>query len=210
MIADSRIPGSRLGTLLNVFLGEHIPWPYHAGPGSAIDSTGSESPKFESLIYTSPEPIERVPADNLACVIDVHENLSLERLRQSYERIAQVKALTKTTIPTVSEGVPVADASMGIIFARDSDAPIEALAEELARLNEKHSYRVWPDMIVVLSLGTVNLACQIPKPRKYRVREKAGCSRFSSEITNYYVGVQKHQGSWHLAHADNTPSWLYK
>jgi hypothetical protein len=162
MIADSRIPGSRLGTLLNVFLGEHIPWPYHAGPGSAIDSTGSESPKFESLIYTSPEPIERVPADNLACVIDVHENLSLERLRQSYERIAQVKALTKTTIPTVSEGVPVADASMGIIFARDSDAPIEALAEELARLNEKHSYRVWPDMIVVLSLGTVNLACQIP------------------------------------------------
>jgi hypothetical protein len=51
---------------------------------------------------------------------------------------------------------------MGVIFARDSDVPIETLAEELARLNSEHSYRVWPDMIVVLSRGTVNLACQIP------------------------------------------------
>ena len=162
MVADSRIPGSSLGRLLNVFLSEHIPWPYLAGPGNAFDSTGTESSKFESLIYTSPDAVERVPADNLACAVDVHENLSLERLGESYGKIARVKTLAKATIPTVSQGIPVADATMGIIFARDSDAPIEALAEELARLNGKHSYRVWPDMIVVLSRGTVNLACQIP------------------------------------------------
>jgi hypothetical protein len=87
------------------------------------------------LIHTSADAVERVPAENLACAIDVHENLSLEKLRQSYEKIAHVKTLAKATIPTVSQGVPVADATMGIIFARDSDAPIEALAEELARLN---------------------------------------------------------------------------
>jgi hypothetical protein len=162
MVADSRIPGSSLGRLLNVFLSEHIPWPYRAGPGNAFDSTGTESSKFESLIYTSPDAVERVPADNLACAVDVHENLSLERLGESYGKIARVKTLAKATIPTVSQGIPVADATMGIIFARDSDAPIEALAEELARLNGKHSYRVWPDMILVLSRGTVNLACQIP------------------------------------------------
>ena len=53
IVADSRIPGSSLGTLLNVFLSEHLPWPYRAGPGMAIDSTGVESSNFESLIYTS-------------------------------------------------------------------------------------------------------------------------------------------------------------
>jgi len=162
IIADSLIPGSDLGTLLNVFLSKYVPWPYRAGPGKAIDSAGTESSTFESLIHTSPDAVERVPADNLACAIEVHENLSLEKLRQSYEKIAHVKTLTKATIPTVSQGVPVADATMGIIFARDSDAPIEALAEELARLNGEHAYKVWPDMIVVLSRGTVNLACQIP------------------------------------------------
>ena len=53
----------------------------------------------------------------------------------------------------------MADATMGIIFAADSEAPIEALAEELVRLNRGYSYRLWPDMIVVLSRGTVNLMC---------------------------------------------------
>lgn len=162
MIVDSRTGDARLGILLNTFLGQYLPWPYRADSGRAIDSTGAESSEFESMIYTSLTAIESVPADNLACAIDVHEDLSLDRLHLSYEKIARVKAFAKTPISTVSQGVPVADATMGVIFARDSDAPIETLAKELARLNGEHSYRVWPDMIVVLSRGTVNLACQIP------------------------------------------------
>jgi hypothetical protein len=163
MVADSGTCGSRLGTLLNTFLGEHIPWPYHVGPGMAFDSTGAESSNFESLIYTGPHSGGPVPAENLACAIDVQENLTLGQVRTSYKKIAHIKALAKAKVPTVSQGVPVADATMGIIFARDSDTPIEALAEELAHLNEEHAYRVWPDAIVVLSRGTVNLACQIPR-----------------------------------------------
>ncbi len=162
IITDSRLPSSNLGALLNVFLNKYLPWPYRATPGKASDATGAESPEFESLIHTSPQAIKRIATDNLACAIDVHEKLGLEQLRQSYEKIAHVKALAKSIVPTVSQGVPVADATMGIIFAVDLDAPIESLAEELARLNREHSYRVWPDMVVVLSRGTVNLMCQIP------------------------------------------------
>jgi len=162
MVADSRLPGSRLAALLNVFFAQHLPWPYRATPGKAFDSTGTESLEFESMIYTSPDGIERVPADNLACAIDVHQKLGLQQLRQSYEKIAALKSLAKSSIPTVSHGVPVADATMGIIFAVDSDIPIETLAEEASRLNAEHSYRVWTDMVVVLTRGTVNLACQIP------------------------------------------------
>ena len=162
MVAESRIPGASLGTLLNVYLSKHLPWPYCAGSGTAFDSAGAESSKFGSLIYTSPDVVGRVPADKLACVIDIHESLSLEQLRRAYEKIAHAKMLGKAAIPTVPQGVPVADATMGIIFARDSEIPIEALAEEVARLNRQHSYRFWPDMVVVLSRGTVNLACQFP------------------------------------------------
>ena len=145
MVVDSGICGASLGTLLNIFLREHIPWLYHVGPGMAFDSTGVESSNFESLIYTGPHSGGPVPAENLACAIDVQENLTLGQLRTSYKKIAHIKALAKAKIPTVSQGVPIADATMGIIFARDSDTPIEALAEELARLNGEHAYRVWPD-----------------------------------------------------------------
>jgi hypothetical protein len=162
MIADSQVLGSRPGTLLNAFLAKYLPWPYRASPGRAFDSSGTESLEFESMIYTAPVAIARVPAGNLACAIDVHEKLELEQLRQSYEKIAHVKSLAKSAVPTVSQGVPVADATMGIIFALDSNSPIETLAEELARLNREHSFRFWPDMIVVLSRGTVNLMCQMP------------------------------------------------
>jgi hypothetical protein len=162
IIADSRLPDSNLSTLLNSFLGKYIPWPYHAGTGVAFDSDGTESPKFESLIYTSPKTVEQVPADNLACAIDVHEKLGLEELRRSYDRIVQAKALTKKSVPSISEGTPVADATMGIVFSVDSDVPIETLAEEVARLNRQQPYHLWPDMVVVLSRGTVNLACQFP------------------------------------------------
>jgi hypothetical protein len=162
MIADSRVPGSSLGALLNAFLSEYLPWPFRSTRGKAFDSTGAESLHFESLIYTSPDDSERVPADNLACAIDVHEKLGLQELRRSYEKIVRVKALTKSPTPSVPQGPPVANGTMGIIFAVDSDIPIEALGEEVSRLNGHHNYLQWPDMIVVLSRGTVNLMCQIP------------------------------------------------
>jgi hypothetical protein len=162
MIADSQVSGAMPGELLNTFLGEYLPWPYRVSAGKAFDSTGAESLAFESLIYTSAEDAERVPADNLACAIDVHEKLGLPELRGSYEKIARVKALAKSRVPSVPQGPPVADATMGIIFAIDSTIPIEVLAEEVSRLNQQHNYLLWTDMIVVLSRGTVNLACQIP------------------------------------------------
>ncbi len=87
MVADSRIPGFRIsGRLLNVF-------PRVSTFRGRISQVlvqcirlnrNFESSKFESLIYTSPDAVERVPADNLACAVDVHENLSLERLGESY------------------------------------------------------------------------------------------------------------------------------
>src|SRR5438067_11390509 len=67
--------GSSVSLLLNDFLNRYLAWPYRATPGRAFDSEGAESSEFGSLIYTSSASLTRVPADKLACAIDVHETL---------------------------------------------------------------------------------------------------------------------------------------
>lgn len=80
IIADSRLPGANLSALLNSFLNRYLLWPFRATPGIAVDTAGVESQEFDSLIYTSTQDLARVPADSLACAIDVHQTLGLEEL----------------------------------------------------------------------------------------------------------------------------------
>jgi hypothetical protein len=75
IIADSRLPGANLSVLLNSFLNRYLPWPFRATPGIAVDTAGGESAEFGSLIYTSTQDLAKVPADVLACAIDVHQTL---------------------------------------------------------------------------------------------------------------------------------------
>jgi hypothetical protein len=160
MVADSR-QGCSAGTLLNAFLRQYLAWPYRASPGRAFDRMGDESSEFCSLVYTSPEELNRVPADLLACAIDVHPILGLDELRASYAKIAQAKKLAKNPPPKTSD-TPVADATMGIIFALDSNVPLEMLAEELEQLNKRESHRHWVDVVVVVARGTIHYVCQFP------------------------------------------------
>src|SRR6266404_2781913 len=134
IIADSRLPGSKVNALLNAFFARYLVWPFRATPGKAYDAAGAEPEEFGSLIYTSSQDLPRVPADALACAIETHQMLGLEELRVSYDRIAKVKALAKSPVPKTSSDTPIADATMGIIFAVDSSVPVETLAQELEQL----------------------------------------------------------------------------
>lgn len=162
ILADSQPSSSSAETLLTDFLRRFLPWPFQVNAGKAVDSEGRETPHFPILVYVSANATDRVPADNLACVIDVHHQVGLDELRQSYEKISCTKSLARTPAPDVPQDVPVADEAMGIVFAIGSDVAIETLGEEVAHLNRQNSYRVWTDMLVVLSRGTVNLATQMP------------------------------------------------
>ena len=51
---------------------------------------------------------------------------------------------------------------MGIIFAVDSNVPVESLAQELEQLNKLRPHDHWVDMVVILSRGTINYGCQFP------------------------------------------------
>lgn len=94
-------------------------------------------------------------------MIDVSDNLSVDALRAAYSRIAQAKRLMKKPAPSL-KGAPTTTVTLGIIFAQRSDLPIEALAEELDRLNTATPGRERSDMLVLASTGTINYAVQFP------------------------------------------------
>lgn len=155
-----------LADALNQTLNQLMGWPFRAGTGFVRDSEGQKTDIFGTLIYTitQSQPFTESAnfnADNAACVIDVNERIDLERLGAAYERIACAKRLKKTVVPNIP-GVPYTTVTLGIIFARDANAPIEFLAEEIDRLNRQHPDREWTDMVVVLSKGTINYVVQFP------------------------------------------------
>lgn len=155
-----------LADALNQTLNQLLAWPFRATNGFARDAEGQKTDIFGTLVYTvsqsqpAPEP-SNFNTDNVACVIDVHESLNVEKLSAAYERIACAKRLKKTVSPNVP-GVPYTTVTLGIIFSRDVTVPIETLAEELDRLNRQHPDREWTDMVVVLSKGIINYAAQFP------------------------------------------------
>ncbi len=131
-----------------------------------MDAEGQKTGIFGSLVFATssqnahPEPIE-VAADAVACVIDISESIDLGHLREAYQRIAQAKTLKKTPAPE-TEDTPVSSITLGIVFALHSTVPLEKLAEELDRLNRETPSSQWPDMLVVLSTGTINYVVQFP------------------------------------------------
>jgi hypothetical protein len=162
--------GSFVDTL-NQTLNKLLEHPFRVETGFVIDTEGQKTDIFNTLICTVSQSkessIQSTPgssnfsADNVACVVDVYESMDVEKFRDSYEKIACAKRLNKTPIPTVPD-VPHTTTTLGIIFARDAEVPIETLAEELDSLNRKHPNREWTDMVAILSKGVINYAVQFP------------------------------------------------
>ena len=100
------------------------------------------------------------PIDTVAAVIDCHEVLTLEGLRESYRRLEAVKLATKSAAGATVNAV--VDMTTGFIIARTSDISIEDLAAEMAQLNALTLSGQWPDGVAVLSTGFVNYTAEIP------------------------------------------------
>src|SRR5260221_1066348 len=155
-----------LPDILNRLLGHLLGWPFRVTSGCAADRSGNETASFGSVIYAAPAgdrtpETNAIPADAVAAVIDTYENLDLENFHAAYERIAQAKTLKKSPAPDLKE-FPITTITLGIIFARRSALPLDALGEELDRLNAKTPSRGWADMVVVATVGVLNYAVQFP------------------------------------------------
>jgi len=102
-----------------------------------------------------------IPAESMACVIDVYGTLDIATFRASYARIAEAKALPKAN-PAMEGNFRPTSVTLGVIFARSSTVPVDNLAEALDQLNSTHSSRLWTDMLVVLAQGVVQYGMQFP------------------------------------------------
>lgn len=158
-----RIPGANISACLNSTLNQFLTWPFKAGPISILDSEGKGT-HCNTVIYTGSEqhsenqPTE-VQADLVACGIHVAEKIGLEELKAGYDRIAFIKRLKRTQIPEIN--YPLNNIPLGLIFAVNSDMALDKIANLVISLNKDYPSSEWPDMVVILTHGTINYAVQI-------------------------------------------------
>lgn len=148
--------GDALNSALNRFVGNR----FTAGRGHIVDLAGGTSGELTSVVHSTlaaDEPIA-APSDSVAAIIDVHFDLTLESLRESYGRIAVAKSLSKTP---VSKGETRTNITLGLVWGAQTVLPLETITDEIARLNERIPSTRWPDMIVVGS-SIINYAVQFP------------------------------------------------
>lgn len=140
--------------------------PIRATRGPLYDSVGAKTGPFGLVIMGglvppgTPMPDE-IRSDVAGCVLSTLDVVDLESFRAAYAHIVAAKCLKKAAIPHI-EGVLQTGITLGVICAKESALPLEDLAEELHRLNEKTPSDCWPDMVAVLAHGIVNYAVQFP------------------------------------------------
>jgi hypothetical protein len=156
-----RDPDSTINERINATLNEFLTWPFRADSACIIDSDGRKATS-DTVIYSGSgkqsHPAMTVSADATASVIHAVRGLGAEEMRSGYESIAAVKRLKRTHAP---EAGSINTSPLGIILAADSDLSIKNIAELIVRENTDHPSTEWPDMIAVLTKGTVNYAAQI-------------------------------------------------
>lgn len=158
-----RDPASNKGEQLNSTLNQFLTWPFRADSARITDTLGHNT-TFDTVIHTTSgiqsadQPVT-VNADAAACVVYVVGDLGADEIRTGYEKISTVKRLKRTCTPEI--GFPISNTSLGIIFAVDSDLSIKNIAELMVRENSNHPSTEWPDMVAVLTKGTVNYVVQI-------------------------------------------------
>jgi len=62
---------------------------------------------------------------------------------------------------TPAPGMQTIEATLGVIFAADATVPLEELADELERLNERTLSDQWADLVVVAKKGQISYSVQM-------------------------------------------------
>jgi hypothetical protein len=165
LATDSTITSEHLAQALNGALDRFLPVRFRARRAHAIAADGTTSPEFLSVVVDTSRLTgdlgPEIPAEAMACVIDVCNTIDIDTLRASYERIAAAKGLPKAD-PAPDGDFHPTNVTLGVIFARGSTVPVDSLAEALDQLNRTHSSRQWTDMVVILAQGVVEYGMQLP------------------------------------------------
>ncbi|PVE08702.1 hypothetical protein [Limnohabitans sp. Rim28] len=159
------VSAGELSSALREGVEQYVGWPYKVTSARVVDSDGTASVPFAAVVYATKgdSPVTapaQLPADSVAVVIDATDSLTIDKFRAAYARVAVAKRLKKSPAPEL--GTPTTTVTLGLIYAQRSDLTLEAIAEELKRLNATTPSGEWPDMIVVASMGAIQYAVQFP------------------------------------------------
>jgi hypothetical protein len=220
LAAQSASIAAELNSALNRFIGSA----FKAETGSILDLKGKSSCIFGTVIRVADgvDTSQPVSSDTTAVVIDVCDEIGIDRLRDCYARVAEAKRLSKTPIP---KGQTLTNITLGVIFAVRATVPMEVIGEELNRLNDQTPGQYRPDMVVVGSTGVINYGVQFPGEGiagDYLPPAEGAVSKFAPAF--YVVPVMRPTGThafnkmlaFILAHlgiflptaTDSLPDWL--
>lgn len=163
LVQAVRTSGANISENLALSLNRFIKWPFSSGAVCVTDSMGHVV-NLSTAVYTVSEGYSgatpaNVNSDSIACAICEFQFLGYEELHSGYEEISTFKRLKRTPSPEI--GFPVNSSPLGVVFAIDSELPIENIAKHLMLLNKNYPSTEWPDLVVVLTKGTVNYAFQL-------------------------------------------------
>lgn len=93
-------------------LQQYLPERYQVGTGKIMDSSGSESDQIDAVIFDrqySPLLFETdedkyIPAESVYCVFEVRQDLNVQNLKYTAEKIASVRRLLRTSAPITHAG----------------------------------------------------------------------------------------------------------
>lgn len=143
---------SDLAVRLNAALGSILPG-FYVGPGRMVDADGMRSPSFASVIATEAPGATAgiIRADAVACVAYLCKTLDAASLTDGYKRIRAVRELRKTPSAVDSQTT----ITLGLIVAADGRPSLDEIASEMRDLDRDIEDSCRPDMVAVLSQGTV-------------------------------------------------------
>jgi hypothetical protein len=145
---------------VNSAMGSFIPSPFVVSPGRLIDSEGTITERFACVVHTKKLYGDKISADGACAVIDLIEELGIEDLRAAHARALVAKRLEKTEVHDEA-GRPVATVTMALIFAHRTTCTVEAINDELQRLNENLPHHEWVDMVAISDLAALSYGCQL-------------------------------------------------
>ena len=159
--------GPSLPDALMRFLAAFIGSPYAIQTCARVKTAGQQSDPFTCIVFRTLDekavrPVEGpIPAGQAAAVVDGHEELTIETLRAAYSRIAAAKRLQQGAQRSSSD-TGQRNELLGVLLGLRSTLTLEAIAEEMRRLNEQGPASDWPDMVIVADTGVVQYSAQFP------------------------------------------------
>jgi hypothetical protein len=138
---------------------------YRIRSGRLFDAAGATSDALPLIVAATDHGVgyedgAEVEVSTVAAVGDIVDVLTEETLTAAYARIASAKRLTKgqhKDTPNDSS-----NGTLGLVFARSIDGPVEAMVERLQALNADTAGGLWLDRLVINSVCALEYGIQFP------------------------------------------------